>query len=251
MASELEALDPCSYDAEKDHLAQARVLFGKRLARWRRLNRWSQETPEQWAAAAGFLPIFNSQWSKLERGLTPQPGPLIFRGLGIMNTKIAAQDWGKVVSRSLLERLQDSKPVAHEDGTAWVGHDFYAAFIGELEWPASPVLQRRLTPAETEAWNVQIREWISQISQAAGLSPLEAMNSLMGVVPQEAQLTMQQVAVGLEGFSAAQLERFTDAGGLGPEQWLKAWQKALGQVEALELGRHWRFVQTPETDTAP
>lgn len=248
MASEHEA---SSYDAEKDHLTQARIVFGKRLARWRRLNRWSQETAEHWATSAGFVPIFNSQWSKLERGLTPQPGPLIFRGLGILNTKIADKDWGRGLSRSLLDRLEESKPVVGDDGEPWVGHDFYAAFIGELEWPTGPGLMRRLTPVEADAWNVQIHEWIDQISRGAGLNPLEALSSLMSVVPDEAQVTMQRLAMGKEGFSAAQLERVSDMEGLGPEKWLKAWQQKVGHNETLELGRHWRFVQTPEEDTEP
>lgn len=124
-----------SYDDVAADLEQACLSFGRGLAHWRKSNGWSQETAETWAKAAGFVPVYNSQWSKLERGLTPQPGPLIFRGLGILNQRIADRDWGDGLPSSLLSRLKKSKPLSDSDGRLWGTHDFYGAFIGQLVFP--------------------------------------------------------------------------------------------------------------------
>ncbi len=229
-------------DALKTALEKARVDFGLNLARWRRLNNWSQETAEIWSQAAGFVTIFNSQWSKLERGLTPQPGPLIFRALGVINDRIAREEWGKPLTSGLAERLKGSRAIRHPDGTPWRGHDFYAAFMGTLEWPALPALERQYTAAEAEAWSLQLQEWFQQIRQGLSLTPLAALMALMQHVPEENQDSLQEVLLGGGTYSPAQLQRLITADGLSPENWLRNWAQEAGYRGELELGRHWRFV---------
>ena len=229
-----------SYGALSAALDQARREFGLNLMRWRRLNGWTQETPEQWGKAAGFAPIQNSQWSKMERGQQPKPGPLLFRCLGVINVKLYLQDFAGLRPGLLQERIRQGKAICHEDGNPWHGRDFYASFIGELTWPPFPGLERTVTEKEAEAWNQQLQQWFEQIKAAADLSPLAALQNLMQHVPEGQQEAMQEAVLGMGGFSASVLESLSDDEGLGPETWLRRWQQALGLDLPMALGPWWR-----------
>lgn len=123
-------------EAVKAELERSAVTFGLALKQWRKSNGWAQDTAELWAKASNFVPVYNSQWSLLERGKSPQPGPLIFRSFGEMNRRLAAQDFSGNLMPAQISRLKNSKPVLHPDGTPWLASDFYGAFCGELAFPA-------------------------------------------------------------------------------------------------------------------
>jgi hypothetical protein len=239
-AQQSHALD--SYGNLTASLDVARQDFGLNLSRWRHLNGWTQDTAEQWAREAGFAPIQNSQWSKMERGSQPKPGPLLFRCLGIVNTKLADQDLRGIRSPKLLERIKRARPILHEDGEPWDGADFYAAFMGLLPWPVFAGLQREVSAAEADAWNRQFKQWFEQVVKASGLGPLDALQSLMAYVPVAEQNTMQQAVLGLGGFTAEQLQSLSDAAGLGPEEWMQRWSQAHGFAHRLQLDDWWRHV---------
>lgn len=232
-----------SYGRLTEVLDAARQDFGLNLSRWRHLNGWTQDTAEQWAKEAGFAPIQNSQWSKMERGSQPKPGPLLFRCLGIVNTKLAEQDFRGIRTRKLLERVQRARPILDDDGEAWDGADFYAAFMGLQSWPGFSGLQREVSPAEAEAWNRQLRHWFEQVVKAAGLVPLHALQSLMDSVPADQQDTMQKAVLGLGGFSPESLQSLSGPDGLGPEEWMQAWCSAHGFTQRLTMDDWWRHVQ--------
>lgn len=225
----------------QEQLNSAREAFGRCLVRWRRINGWSQQTPEQWGREAGFYYMHNSQWSRLERGDMGMPGPLLFRALGVLNDRIARQDWGRITTASLRDRVCGSVGVLHPDGTPWTGSDFYSAFIGEKDWPPFPKRQTRVSKAEADAWNRQLRLWFEEITSKAGLLPLAGLNQLMEHVPEAYEASMQHAVMGLGGLSRADLEELAGED-QGPEQWLKAWQESLGLKGRLEKGAHWRHV---------
>lgn len=223
-------------------LDAARQDFGINLSRWRHLNGWTQDTPEQWAKEAGFAPIQNSQWSKMERGSQPKPGPLLFRCLGIINTKLAAQDLRGIRSSKLLERVKRGRPILHDDGVAWDGADFYAAFMGLQSWPVFAGLQREVSPVEADAWNRQLKQWFEQVVKASAAGPLDALQSLMAFVPAAEQNTMQKAVLGLGGFSADALQSLSGPEGLGPEEWMQAWSRSQGFSQRLHMDDWWRHV---------
>lgn len=229
-------------EAVAQALDESRLAFGINLSRWRRLNGWTQETAESWARAAGFAVFFNSQWSRMERGDIDRPGPSLFRALGILNHKVAAQDWGKGLTAAMRERLEGSKPVAEGDHI-WTASDFYSCFIGEKEWPpmADPVPQ--ITPAEAEAWSTQLQQWFSEIMRSNGLGLLQALAGLMEHVPAEEHGTIQNVVGGIDTYSAAQLNRLrTKEGELLPCSWMDEWNEEQNRPIQLVKGDHWRFV---------
>ena len=226
----------------RDLLDRSRMEFAENLARWRLLNHWAQDTAEHWGKEVGFAYVHNSQWCRLERGLAPQPGPLIFRALGLMNARIARQDWGPIAKTKLRERVQGSKPICHPSGEPWDACDFYGAFIGLLEWPPMAEPEHPITAAEAEAWSRQFKAWFEQIMQAAGLAPLDALTELMRQVPTEQQQTMQQVVLGFGSYSASALQQLSCNRELQPQQWLSNWLQSAGLELDLELGHHWRFV---------
>ena len=230
-------------EALREEIAQARVTFGKNLARWRRLNNWSQDTPEQWGRAAGFPYVHNSQWSRMERGLHTMPGPLVFRCLGVLNVKIALEEWGAIASSALRDRVQNAQAIRDpESGMPWQGEDFYGAFIGRRDWPPFPKRQPVMSSAEAEAWNRQLRLWFEELTTAAGLLPLQSLQGLMEHVPQDQQATLQQALMSMGGFTPGELQRLHVNQEMAPKQWLEAWSKGLGLSIPLELSRHWRLV---------
>jgi hypothetical protein len=232
-----------SYGSLTAVLDAARQDFGLNLSRWRHLNGWTQDTAEQWAREGGFAPIQNSQWSKMERGSQPKPGPLLFRCLGIINAKLAAEDFSGIRTRKLLDRVKRGRPILHEDGDPWDGADFYAAFMGIQSWPGFAGLQREVSPAETDAWNRQLRHWFEQVVNSTGLGPLNALQSLMVFVPAQEQDTMQKAVLGLGGFTADALQALSGPDGLGPEEWMQAWSSSHGFTHRLTMDDWWRHVQ--------
>lgn len=227
----------------KRELARAREEFGVNLARWRRINNWSQQTPEQWGHAAGFYVMHNSQWSRLERGDMGMPGPLLFLALGILNSRIASEDWGPITNSALRDRVRGSVAVMGSDGKPWTSTEFYASFTGQLAWPPFPHRKPKISKGEADAWNRQFRLWFEEITACGIAPPLQAMAQLMEHVPADYQVSMQHAVMGLGGFSAGELEQLSGPEGMGPEQWLHNWQAASDLSLKLQQGTHWRHVK--------
>ena len=120
---------------------EERHQFGFTLTCWCNRNGWVHSTLSEWGFASGFPSVRDSTFNRLQNGKINQPAPLTFIQLGLANQRVAAQDFSGVTDRQLKDRLVDSEPICHEDGTPWDGMHFFGHFIGIIQPPswAKPV----------------------------------------------------------------------------------------------------------------
>ena len=146
--------------AANDHelfnrLAVARARFGRFLRTWRAVNNWSSHTTAEWATLRpDLLPfkITSPTWVTFENDQKPSPYPETFIALELLNRAVAAEDYSGVTKRALLDRLQGSRPVRHDDGELWTAADFFECFLGGLEPPAEFAVPRFDGAAAGAAW---------------------------------------------------------------------------------------------------
>jgi len=217
---------PFSRNRLQSQIKEAAISFGRNLRFWRESNGWSQNTPVQWARAISMAQVPNSTWSNLENGILAGPRPLVFLALGAMNGLIHVGDYGTITNRLLRDQLSDSRALCHPDGQPWSGPDFYAAYIGELAWPAefgAPDPFALVSAQEAEELSASLREQFRSIATARGIRPAEALDKLMALVPQEHQDQLEDV-LHWGSYSPEQLQQLrSDDGTLAPTAWLAAW----------------------------
>lgn len=219
-------------------LRTAAVEFGRGLRRWRVLQGWAQDTAMDWGRESGIPHVYSSQWSQLETAVMQRPAPSTFYALGLMNKLIAERDFRGVVTRALRDRLEQAEPIRHEDGRPWRGEDFFAAFIGRLQWPdlPDPEAYPPFTDQETEQWSTQIRDWFQQVVKATGLSRHVAAGALLDQVPAEHVEALERVLFG-GAFTPAELDAMRGAQGEPlPAEWLRQWAAAEGMTTKLRKG---------------
>lgn len=219
-------LTPYKHATIAAQLEAAAVTFGENLRRWRVAQGWSQNTPQDWGQAVGVLCVFNSQWSQLEGAKLRGPKPLVFRALGAMNAMLHSKTYGPIRDRALLDRVQAAEPILHDDGTPWDGADFYAAFMGELDWPVIPNRLPPITDAEAAAFSDAFRADVRNGAKRRSLSLRAAADQLLDHVPEDHHSRIEDVLLG-EVWTAAELMALRDAEGkLAPRTWLAAWDEA-------------------------
>lgn len=211
------------HDTITAQLEAAAIRFGENLRRWRVAQGWSQNTPQDWGQAVGVLHVFNSQWSQLESAKLRGPKPLVFRALGAMNAMLAAGEYGPIKDRALLDRVRGAEAIRHDDGTPWDGSDFYAAFLGDLDWPPIATRLPPITDVEAAAFSDQFRADVRTGAKRRNLSLRAAADQLLDHVPDDQHGRLEDVLLG-EAWSGAELTALRDeAGKLAPRAWLKAW----------------------------
>ncbi len=202
-------------------LDAAAVAFGQNLRRWRLRNGWSQNTGQDWAQAIGVPPVFNSQWSQLECARLRGPKPLLFRALGILNTLLAAQEYGSFADRALMERVRRAEPICHPDGRPWTGPDFYASFMGQLAWPDMPDLLPDITDAEAEEFSERFRTLVRKAGGVDGSQIGVVLATVISSAPREAQARVGEVLMGGSWSGAELMELRTPDGEMLPLQWVE------------------------------
>mgnify|MGYP003336940103 CR=1 FL=1 len=92
-----------------------RIVFGKAITLWMRLNGWSQQVPDDFGKAVGQPGPHNSQISQLQNGkLEPKSGFWIC--LGAFNHAVATQELAAIKARALLDRLKGASAFLMDDG---------------------------------------------------------------------------------------------------------------------------------------
>lgn len=204
-------------------LEAAAVEFGKNLRRWRVAQGWSQNTAQDWGQAVGVLHVFNSQWSQLESAKLRGPKPLVFRALGAMNQLLAAGQYGPIRDRDLLERVRAAAPICHDDGTPWDGADFYAAFLGDLDWPPIANHIPPISDNDAAEFSHTIRSAVRIGAKRRNLSLRAAADQLLDHVPEDQHARLEDVLLG-ETWSGEELTALREPDGkLQPRAWLAAW----------------------------
>lgn len=209
-------------DAISAELEAAAVRFGQNLRRWRIAQGWSQNTPQDWGQAVGVAHVFNSQWSQLENARLRGPSPLVFRALGAMNQLLHAKEYGVIHDLHLRERVKGAQPICHPDGRPWRGSDFYAAFIGSLEWPPMATVLPPITDAEAAEFSATIRQQVRAMAREQGKALGVAVGDLLESVPAEHRDRLEDVLFG-DDWTGEELTGLRDQDGeLLPAAWVEA-----------------------------
>ncbi len=208
------------HTAVSQELDAAAAAFGQNLRRWRLSNGWSQNTAQDWAQAIGVPCVYNSQWSMLETARLRGPKPLLFRALGILNNLLAAREFGTFADRALMDRIRTAEPIRHPDGRPWTGPDFYAAFVGQLEWPHIPDPLPEITDAEAAAFSERFRQLVRGTAGKGGNSLGTVLAAVISLAPQDAQTRTAEVLMGGSWSGDELMDLRTADGDLLPFQWV-------------------------------
>jgi hypothetical protein len=228
-----------SFDSLREEVERSKHVFGRMLKRWRLSNGWAQDTCQQWGAAADCPHVYSSQWSHLETGKGENPGPLIFRSLGFINQRLALKDFGPIPRGNLTaeqhqrvqKRVKAAKPLCHPDGRPWLSGDFFAAYVGELEWPelpdpeAPPKLSKEQAKEITEGY----RATFQRLVKRSGMEPLAAAVQLLEHVDPHmfVRQEFQGVLLGFRDYSPETLKDLWDGTMHKPHKWLSDWEARL------------------------
>ena len=155
-----------------------RQRFGRTLTAWCNRNGWIHSTLHEWGEQAGFAAVRDSSFNKLQNAKTEQPQPLTFIQLALANARVAAGDYSGVTDRRLKDRLKDSQPITHADGSPWRATDFFSHFIGELEAPDWLQLPEPLSAEEAQRLGQQQQAKFEEIAKTKGLTPAVAWKQL-------------------------------------------------------------------------
>jgi hypothetical protein len=156
----------------------SRQRFGRTLTAWCNRNGWIHSTLHEWGEQAGFPAVRDSSFNKLQNAKTEQPQPLTFIQLALANARVAEGDYSGVSDRRLKDRLKESQPITHANGTPWRATDFFSHFVGELEAPDWLQLPEPLTKQQAEALSAQHQERFEAITKAKDISPAVAWKQL-------------------------------------------------------------------------
>lgn len=219
------------FDALREELRDSALAFGRMLKRWRLANGWAQDTSQLWGEVAGSPHVYASQWSQLETGNTKNPGPLMFRCFGVLNQRLAAKNYGAIPNITLRERVQGGKALMHPDGRPWRGSDFFAAYVGELDWPElpDPAAPPKLTTEQAAEITDAYRNRFQRLVKRSALEPLAAAVQLLEHVDpaQQVRQEFQGVLLGFRDYTPERLTQLWDGVCHKPQRWMDDWEERL------------------------
>ena len=184
-----------------------RIIFGKAITLWMRLNGWSQQVPDDFGKAVGQPGPHNSQISQLQNGkLEPKSGFWIC--LAAFNHAVATQELAAIKARALLDRLKGASAFLMDDGRPATATDFFSMFIGETQIPTTyrqasePVLE-----VDAQRINDQLRSDFMAGVRARNLDPEVAMGMLWKTVslPTKGRPRLKKVLAGWDDYTAEEL----------------------------------------------
>ena len=109
--------------------------FGPAVKRWFTAEGLSQQTPHDWAAAAGSPGPWNSQISRLQRNLLAcEPG--FFLALARFNRVVGGEEpLPAELKRARRDQLVGAEPFRLDDGSLPTAAQWFALYVGELPVP--------------------------------------------------------------------------------------------------------------------
>lgn len=218
-----------TFDDIKEQLRESALAFGRGLRRWRVANGWAQDTSMRWGQEANIPHVYSSQWSMLETGAAKNPGAQVFFSFGLQNRMLAAREFSKVSTRSLLDRLKNAQPVLHESGRPWDGVDFFRCYTCQIVWPEPPEPAPLPTAEEAAELSETVREAFRRTARVAGISLATASVQLRDLVPEEHAEGLEAVLFGGDWTSEEAADLVQDAGDPLPMVWLREWAGTLSR----------------------
>ena len=109
--------------------------FGAVLRKWFQSNNWPQSVPEIVAKSKGNKTgPWASQISHAMRG-RHEPKVPFFLALAWFNQVVAERDFAGITDRRTIDRLRESQPLCHDNGTPFNAADFFNLYAGETQPP--------------------------------------------------------------------------------------------------------------------
>lgn len=222
---------------------EARRCFGQTLTRWLERGGWSCDLPMRWGHAANFPAVADSTLNRLQNGRIEQPYPITFIQFGILNDRLARQDYGLPDDDPMLERLAQQRPIVHADGRPWAAADFFALFIGDLEPPEWAMAPPMPTKRDAVKVSEEVRLLFARLAQEQGMTLLEAWRSFEEARPKwrppllsRAELeVVRNVLAGWHTWTPEELQDLqTLEGGVRPLLALERWNAELSAVVGQE-----------------
>lgn len=122
----------------REQLQQGAINFGKTLIAWRKRNRWTQYTIEEYAQSVGFDFPGPGHLSAIENGRSPHLRPETFLSFADLNNRLYMQssaDLAKIQDPNTRRIIEISIPIETFACGIWEARHFFAHFVGELEAP--------------------------------------------------------------------------------------------------------------------
>jgi hypothetical protein len=175
-----------------------RDAFGRAIAVWFRQNSWSQQTPHEWALAAGSEGPWNSQVSLCQRGIH-DPKATFWISLARFNRAVAEQDLPPNLKARMREHLRDAKPFCLDDGTVASASNLFGMFIGEQEIPRQYSVAAFFTAEQAKQITQQHQLAFKENAKARMVGPAEAwleLRPLLSDLTSPQQETLSDVLTG-------------------------------------------------------
>jgi hypothetical protein len=208
--------------------------------RWLDRGGWSSDLPLRWGKAAGFPSVADSTFNRLQHGRIEQPYPVTFIQFGMINDRLARQDYGLSADDPLVPRLARQRPIEHDDGTPWSAVDFFAHFIGALEAPSWAQQQPLPSLQEAVEASASAAERFKAIAAEQALPLPRAWESFIASNPGQAPALLSRAELEvlrhvLSGWHLWTQEQLRDLinpeGKLRPSLALEAWAQSLASVD--------------------
>jgi len=216
-------------DSDRDRLPSkaARDQFARTLHIWRSRGGWAHDTMDRWGEAAGFPRVKNSVFSKLERGLVPQPAPMTFVQLAMANDRLARKEYGVIPDRKLRDLVQQLEAITTEDGRPWTEAEFFGHFCGVIDPPPWAQGAPLMSAEQAERITLQQREIFTAYAKDLMLPAAQAFDQLQahckGMSPEQVK-TFKLVLGGWHVWTPAELSEMTNgAEQIAPVQALFSW----------------------------
>lgn len=210
---------------------QGAKAFGRMIRRWRILNNWTQYTGQRWSEAAGFDFLSHGGLSPLEAGTVKHPRWILFGHFAEMNRRLAAQDFGGVHDRQLLDQLKGAQPMRDDDGGILEEEVLAGIHMGTRRVPAElwvpePDPAPALTDADAAALCETWRALVAEECARRGQRKVSCLNTLKSFVPAADLELFQDVVADQTTYTADQLQRLWSVDHWLPNTWIEAWTEA-------------------------
>jgi hypothetical protein len=209
--------------------ADARLAFGRMLRQWRERNGWTQYTVADWGKEAGFPAISYGNLSVIEQGKAGELRRPAFFQLAEANRRIAEQDWGRLKSQELKDRLKGASPIVDDDGSLWGPIELWSCYVGLRTVPAAYAVKPRpqspsVSAKEAKELCRSWRELLSGAIEESGQDPLEAIQAIARQAPAAQRKQLRTVLTSLGDYTPADLQELWDGEWL-PERWIRIWKE--------------------------
>jgi transcriptional regulator with XRE-family HTH domain len=221
--------------------ADARRAFGRMLRQWRERNGWTQYTVADWGKEAGFPAISYGNLSVIEQGKAGELRRPAFFQLAEANRRIAEQDWGRLKSQILKDKLKGASPIVDDDGSLWRPIELWSCYVGLRPVPTAYAVKPRpqspsVAAKEAKELSRSWREQLSSAVEASGQDPLEAIQAIARQAPAAQRKQLRTVLTSFGDYTPEDLQELWDDEWL-PERWIRSWKESCAAPATSKRGK--------------